>query len=166
MPEDPIAIRINVGGPSYTDQEGNLWEADRGYHRGGWGCLSMATTDVLSTADRIEGTEDPLLFQAVRMGEEMRYRFDLPDGRYRVRLLFAEIYWESSDAEQQDVYLQGKKVLRGFNIFDEAGHDVGLEKTFKTEVTQEGLEIRFVGVSLPMHSGARVCGIDVEAIAE
>ena len=166
MHPNSIAVRVNVGGPSYTDQEGRSWEADRGYHRGGWGCLSMATTDVLTTADPIEGTEDPLLFQAVRMGEEMRYRFDLPDGQYRVRLLFAEIYWESSDAEQQDVYLQGKKVLRGFNIFDEVGHDAGLEKTFRIEVTQGVLEIRFVGVSLPMHSGARVCGIDLEVIAE
>jgi len=122
----------------------------------------MATTDVLSTADPIEGTEDPRLFQTVRMGEEMRYRFDLPDGRYRVCLLFAEIYWESSDAEQQDVYLQGKKVLRGFNIFDEVGHDVALERTFRAEVTQGVLEIRFVGISLPMHSGARVCAIAVE----
>ncbi len=158
------AVRVNIGGPTYRDCKGCVWEGDRGYHRGSWGCLDIAATDTLSTADPIEGTDDPALFQTVRMGEEMRYRFDLPNGTYRVRILFAEIYWESSDAEQQDVYIQGRKVLRSFNIFDEAGHDVALEKIFTAEVTGGSLEVRFVGTSLPMHSGARACGIEVEPI--
>ena len=154
-------VRVNVGGPDYRDAEGDLWRADVAYHRGGWGCLNMPETDVLATADQIQGTDDPALFQTVRLGEQMRYRFDLPDGAYRVRLLFAEIYWESSDAEEQDVYVQGKRVLRGFNIFDEAGHDTAVTKEFETWVTDGSLEVRFVGRSLPMHSGARVCGIEV-----
>ena len=112
----------------------------------------------------IDGTEDPLLFQTIRVGEEMRYRFDLPNGTYRVRILFAEIYWESSDAEQQEVYIQNRKALRDFNIFDEAGHDVAIEKSFTSKVTKESLEIRFVGLSLPMHTGARACGIVIESI--
>ncbi len=161
---DGMAVRVNIGGPEYEDHEGRLWEGDKGYHKGSWGCLDMATTDVLSTADPIEGTEDPLLFQTVRMGEEMHYRFDLPNGTYRVRILFAEIYWESSDAEQQDVYVQGRKVLRSFNIFDDTGHDVAMEKSFTVKVTKGSLDVRFVGISLPMHSGARACGIEVESI--
>ncbi|HIC96703.1 TPA: hypothetical protein EYP12_08820, partial [Candidatus Bipolaricaulota bacterium] len=80
---------------------------------------------------------------------------------YEVGLLFAEIYWETGSAEQQDVYIQGKRVLRAFNIFDEVGHDVALVKRFKTQVKEGKLEIRFVGRSLPMHSGARACAIEV-----
>ncbi|MFQ6040182.1 MAG: malectin domain-containing carbohydrate-binding protein, partial [Candidatus Poribacteria bacterium] len=49
------------------------------------------------------------------------YNWTDPNGKYLVRILFAEIYWESSDAEEEDVYIQGDKVLSHFNIFDEAG---------------------------------------------
>jgi len=80
-----------------------------------------------------------------------------------VRILFAEIYWETGSAEQQNVYVQGKRVLRAFNIFDETGHDAALAKRFKTKVTEGKLEVRFVGRSLPMHSGARACAIEVKA---
>jgi hypothetical protein len=84
----------------------------------------MAGTDVLTTSDGIAGTNDDPLFQTMRVGEMFRYRFTLTPGDYRVRLLFAEIYWESGDAEKEDIFVSGRKVLTGYNIFDEAGHDV------------------------------------------
>ena len=70
-----------------------------------------------------------------------------------------------SDAEEEDVHVQEEKVLSNFNIFDEAGHDTALEKVFVAQVTDESLEINFVGISLPMHAGARVCAIEVESIS-
>ena len=161
----PLPIRVNLGGGEYRDSEGNIWHADKAYTPGSWGCTNLPGTDVLTTADPILGTHDPELFRSVRMGEEMVYRFDLPDGEYEVRILFAEIYWETSSAEQQDVYIQGKRVLRAFNIFDEAGHDTALVKTFRTKVADGKLEIRFVGRSLPMHSGARACAIEILPIS-
>jgi len=94
----------------------------------------------------------------------MVYRFDVPNGDYEVGILFAEIYWETGSAEQQDVYIQGRRVLRAFNIFDEAGHDVALVKKFRTKVTDGKLEVRFVGRSLPMHSGARACAIEIKPV--
>ncbi len=157
-------IRINIGGRKYVDSSGNVWEEDRAYHSGSYGCLDMPTTDILKTTDDISNTDDQPLFQTMRVGEKMRYRFDLPNGKYRVHILFAEIYWESSDAEEEDVYIQGEKVLSHFNIFDEAGHDSALYKDFVAQVTEERLEINFVGISLPMHAGARSCAVEVEAI--
>ena len=124
----------------------------------------MPTTDILKTTDDISNTDEQTLFQTMRMGEKMRYRFDLPNGKYRVRILFAETYWESSDAEAEDIYIQGEKVLSDFNIFDEAGHDTALCKDFVIQITEEQLEINFVGISLPMHSGARACALEVEEI--
>lgn len=158
------AVRVNIGGPKYTDRKGLLWAKDQAYSKNSWGCLDMPVTDILTTADPVSGTGDPLLFQSIRVGERVRYRFDVPNGKYRVRLLFAEIYWESSDAEQQDVCIQGRKALSGFNIFDEAGHDAALEKSFMAKVTKRFLEVQFVGVSLPMHSGARACAMEVEPV--
>ena len=156
-----MVIRVNLAGEEYVDSSGEIWHADRAYTPGGWGCMNLPQTDILTTTDLISNTQDMKLFQSVRMGEEMVYRFDLPNGKYEVRLLFAEIYWETGSAEQQDVYIQGKRVLRAFNIFDEVGHDVALVKRFKAVVREGGLEIRFVGRSLPMHSGARACAIEV-----
>ncbi len=158
-----MSIRVNMGGDKYTDHDGCLWEEDRGYNKGSWGCINLPATDIMTTTDTIKGTRDSTLFQSIRVGEEVRYRFDIPKGMYRVRILFAEIYWESSDAEQQDIYIQGRKVLGNFNIFDEAGHDTAIEKSFTAKVTKGFIEVHFVGASLPMHSGARACAIEVQS---
>ncbi|MCD6231382.1 malectin [Candidatus Aerophobetes bacterium] len=164
MSKQNICIRVNLGGQEYQDKEGKIWYADKEYIEGSWGCLNLPETDVLTTFDPISNTKDPQLFQSMRMGEKILYRFDLPDGDYKIKLLFAEIYWETSAAEQQNVYIQGRRVLKNFNIFDEAGHDKALEKSFRTKVNQGYLEIKFVGYSLPMHSGARACAIEVQSI--
>ena len=161
----PFHIRINLGGKEYEDFKGKIWHADKAYTPDSWGCLNLPETDVLTTTDPISNTQDPKLFQSVRMGEEMMYHFDVPNGDYKVRILFAEIYWETGSAEQQDVYIQGKRVLRAFNIFDEVGHDAALEKKFRTKVNNGKLEFKFVGRSLPMHSGARACAIEVSLVS-
>jgi len=164
MKEPFSTLRVNIGGPEYRDQEGRLWLADQGYYGGGWGCLDMATTDVLTTSDRLTGTNDEPLYQSARVGEEIRYRFSVPNGDYRVRILLAETYWESGDAERQDVFIQGRRVLSNFSMLDEVGHDAALTKEFTARVTDGRLEVRFVGLSLPMHSGARVSGLEVTRV--
>ncbi len=157
-------IRINVGGQEYNNKEGIIWHADKEYVKGSWGCFNLPQTDVLSSSDPISNTSDKELFQIIRMGKELVYRFDLSNGGYQARLLFAEIYWETGSAEEQDVYIQNKRVLKNFNIYDEAGHDKALEKKFETTVTEKYIEIKFIGRSLPMHSGARVCAIEVKPV--
>lgn len=157
-------LRVNLGGEDYKDSKGEIWHVDKVYTPGSWGCLNLAQTDVLTTSDPISNTQDMKLFQSIRMAEEIVYRFDVPNGDYEVGVFFAEIYWETGSAEQQDVYIQGKRVLRAFNIFDEAGHDVALVRRFTAKVTEGSLEVRFVGRSLPMHSGARACAIEVKPI--
>ncbi|MCK4591403.1 MAG: hypothetical protein KAT86_06585 [Candidatus Latescibacteria bacterium] len=161
----PCYIRINLGGEEYRDFKGEIWHADKAYTSGSWGCPNLPQTDVLITTDPISNTQDSKLFQSVRMGEKMMYHFDVPNGDYEVEILFAEIYWETGSAEQQDIYIQGKRVLRAFNIFDEAGHDVALMKRFRTKITEGSLEVKFVGRSLPMHSGARACAIEVRLVS-
>ena len=155
-----MVIRVNIGGADYVDHCGERWAGDKAYHKDSWGCTNLPSTDVMETTDPISGTNDPVLFQTMRVGEHMTYRFDVPNGTYHVRILFAEIYWESSDAEQQDICIQGKKVLGNFNIFDEAGHDTAIEKSFTAKAAKGPIEVRFVGVSLPMHSGARACALE------
>lgn len=162
--ENPKAyvIRVNVGGNQLQDYVGNPWSADREYSSGRWGCLDTPTTDTQSTGDQIGGTEIPEILKSMRVGEKLRYRFDVPNGKYKVTLLFAEIYWTTADAEHQEVLVQGKKVLTDFNIFDDVGHDTAFEKNVEVVVADRRLDIECRGMSLPMHSGARISGIEIK----
>ena len=121
-------IRVNVGGGQSRAWDGNVWLGDKEYSAGSCGCLDSPTTDAQSTDDQIGGTGIPEIYRSMRVGEKFRYRFDVPNGTYLVNLMFAEIYWETSDAEQQEVLVQGKRVLSKFNIFDLVGHDTAYEK--------------------------------------
>jgi Malectin domain len=47
------SLRVNCGGPSYTDSLGQVWAADTGYNEG------TAST----VAGQITGTNDPALYQ-------------------------------------------------------------------------------------------------------
>jgi arylsulfatase A-like enzyme len=97
----------------------------------------------------------------MRQGERFRYRFDVPNGRYHVRLLFAETYWTSGDAEKQQVRVQGKTVLNHFNIFDDVGANTEFEKVVTVSVTGGQVDVECIGQSLPMHSGARISAIEI-----
>ncbi|XP_047310376.1 probable leucine-rich repeat receptor-like serine/threonine-protein kinase At3g14840 [Impatiens glandulifera] len=78
------------------------------------------------------------------------YGFCLINGIYNVKLHFAEIMFTNDKTFNSlgrrifDVYIQGKHVLKDFNIEKEAG-GVGIEivKDFQAVVTNRTLEIRF-----------------------
>ncbi|KAJ9671358.1 hypothetical protein PVL29_025179 [Vitis rotundifolia] len=78
------------------------------------------------------------------------YAFCLGNGNYTVKLQFAEIMFTDDKTYSSlgrrifDVYIQGKQVLKDFNIEDEAG-GAGQEiiKFFTIAVTSRTLEIRF-----------------------
>ncbi|KAL5716581.1 hypothetical protein ACHQM5_018251 [Ranunculus cassubicifolius] len=78
------------------------------------------------------------------------YGFCLINGNYTVNLHFAEIMFTNDNTYRSlgrrifDVYIQGKLVLKDFNIEDEAG-GVGkpIVKKFTAVVTDTTLEIRF-----------------------
>ncbi|KAI8006244.1 putative leucine-rich repeat receptor-like serine/threonine-protein kinase [Camellia lanceoleosa] len=78
------------------------------------------------------------------------YGFCLLNGNYTVNLHFAEIVFTDDETYSSvgrrifDVYIQGKRVLKDFNIEHEAG-GVGKEtiQNFTAEVTKRTLEIRF-----------------------
>lgn len=84
-----LARRIDAGGNGdYTDTSGNVWERDRAYTTGGYGYLGGATARVRSA---IAGTTDDTLYQSIRKGTSLEYRFDVPNDAYTVTLKFAEV---------------------------------------------------------------------------
>lgn len=111
--------RINCGGPDYTDENGNLWLADRALPNSNesstnkrrttpdsrltahsWGSSSWTKNfpgmpaffaSQRRTFDPIKGSKDWKLFQDFRYGKDkLQYEFPLPDGEYLVEFYFIE----------------------------------------------------------------------------
>jgi hypothetical protein len=87
-------IRVNCGGPTYTDKAGNRWNADYSLTAGtmspNWGGYSGGTA--FQTSSPVSRTSDPQLYQTERTDQQsFVYAFDVPDGTYDVVLHFADI---------------------------------------------------------------------------
>jgi hypothetical protein len=127
-------IRINAGGPSYTDAYGTLWSADRGYSGGtSW-----------STLKPISNTSVPLLYQSVRYGRTFSYQFTVPDGTYQVKLKFAEVSQAAEGQRMFNVALNGSPVLVNFDVLEAAGSPLKtVDKVFPVNVREGLIKIDF-----------------------
>lgn len=127
-------IRVNCGGPKYTDSKGNVWQADFGFKEG----KSIANTVAVS------GTPDPALFADYHW-DPGAYSFQLPDGKYQVNLYFAEATPadEKVGARVFDVDVQGAATFPKLDIFQDAGANTALIKTTTATVTNGTLTIAF-----------------------
>ena len=134
--------RVNSGGDVYTDVSGKDWAGDQTYSSMDWGYIGGET--LVRPGIEIVNTSDDVLYQSERWGLN-GYRFDLPNGNYRVRLHFAEIWEEAQSPGQRilDVWVEGEKVLDSFDIFAEVGYQTAIIKEFTTEVTDEQMNIDF-----------------------
>lgn len=135
-------IRVNCGGPSYTDSKGQVWQADTGFN---WGNVS-------SIATNISGTADPALFQTGRYNPNfsagMVYSFAAPNGTYHVNLYFAETYaaTQSVGARVINVKMQGAPVFTNLDVFAEAGANAALIKGADITVSNGQVSIEFDNV--------------------
>jgi hypothetical protein len=102
------AVRINVGGPSYTAASGVRFAADA-FSAGG---LVAATTRAIS------GTPDVPLYQNERWGQ-FTYAIPVANGTYDVRLHFVEAYYGTAVAGD----CVGKRIF-GMDVLDTAGIDI------------------------------------------
>ena len=100
-------IRVNSGGPQYTDTANQVWAADTGFNTGG----------VVNVANAIAGTSDPALYRSERWdpgtAPELAYGFTVPNGTYTVKLHFAET-WSGGQAVGRrifDVSIENQLVL-------------------------------------------------------
>jgi len=135
----PYALRVNAGGPSITDTNGNLWQADTGFS-GGY---------VFSTTSPITATTgDPRLYQTEHYTSgPLQYTFsDLPDGTYHINLYFAEIYSGCFYAGCRvfDIAVQGTTVWTNFDPYAAAGGgNIGVVRSTTAVVTAGTLTITF-----------------------
>jgi hypothetical protein len=129
-------IRVNCGGPVYTDTNGQVWQADTGFNTG-TGSTNTATTT---------GTSDPTLYRTNRYsGTPLVYSFPVNNGNYRVNLLFAENVpsLQAVGARVFSVKLNGSAVLQNFDIFAAAGANAALVESFNTTISNGSIAIEF-----------------------
>ena len=137
-PQGESLFRINCGGDRYVDTEGNTWEADD-YFSGGFQFSAFGL--------EIDDTDDDELFWTERYGQST-YIFPTGPGRFKVRLLFAEI-WDGARAPGVrvfDVMVQDELVIENLDLTDEAGWASAYEEEVLTDVGGESLIISFVPV--------------------
>lgn len=131
-----VARSVAAGAP-VTDAEGNLWRSRDGF-LGGTG-----TSSALRDAD-VAGTTDDALYR-LSAYELTGYTMGVPaPGRYEVRLLMAEGYWDRPGQRVFDVTAEGLPALSGVDIVAEAGKGTAHDRRFDVNVTDGRLDLRFV----------------------
>lgn len=151
-------IAINVGSHCYfqSAKTGMTWVADRAYTKGSWGYVGGKPS---TTQTEIACTEDGPLYQTMQSGIE-GYRFDVPQGRYELELLFTDtrqkqaqsIYLLGKDKEQADVQshqqgfgieVNGKVMEADFLPGAEAGFFTAIRRSYIVEAGAEGIFVKF-----------------------
>lgn len=177
-PGQTYLFRVNCGGPDYVDHDGDRWQADHNYRAGdAWGSLSWADAypnlsprfgSQRKIYDPVTGTRDPALYQTFRYGrDQLRYRFNVPDGDYHVELYFIEPWYgdrnrlallpasETRGAPELDctgwrlfdVAVNGRTVLPNLDLWREAGRAAAVKKVIPVHVTGGRIEISFPRVA-------------------
>ena len=132
----PAVYRINAGGDRYVDPRGNVWAADSHFTGG----------HAVEIAEEIDATDMDPLYRTERWifpGERLAYNLPVADGRYVVRLHFAEIWAGTikSNMRRFDVLVEGEKVLAGYDIAAEVGPMTATVEQIVTEVHDGSLDI-------------------------
>lgn len=130
-------IRINAGATSdYTDSDGNLWLADRGFEGG-----DVVTRD---PGMKIQNTKDAGIYRTEHWGMES-FSQPLANGDYVVKLHFAET-WEGVEGVGGRVFsmnVEGKE-FADFDIWKKSGgRQRAYVETIKVGVADGRLDIRF-----------------------
>jgi len=101
-------------------------------------------SEVDSTVE-IQNTDDDVLFHTESWGyrDNLEYVFEnLPKGKAKVTLRFAEVTLDKPKARIFDVSINGDTVLKNFDIFAEAGgRNIAIDKVFTVDVTDGVIKI-------------------------
>jgi hypothetical protein len=104
------SLRINCGGPAFTDPGGFVWGADNNF-TGGY---------VHSTSALVPNTNRQPIYQTERYGAAS-YLVPVTNGDYVVNLHFAEIYFGAVGLRVFGVNVQGIQAVIGLDIIQSTG---------------------------------------------
>jgi hypothetical protein len=118
----PLRILAGYSGKPQIDTAGNVWQPDQYFHLGGtWNRPDSA----------VARTSDPMLFKHWRNGD---FSYDIPlrPGVYELHLYFVAPEPDLSDLSTFSVYVNGDKVLSGFDVRSDAlGANIADERVFR-----------------------------------
>lgn len=155
-------FRINSGSSASLTFNGKTWSADNKYS---YDNLSPSTKKPVEIAC----TDNDALYlkQQSSDGNKMPFRYEIPiaNGKYSVRLHFAELFWGAPGAginggagsRVQSIKLENQYRLVNFDIVQQAGVATAIVKNFTVTVTDGKLNIDFSATE----NRPIVCGIEV-----
>ena len=160
-PARKFMLRVDCGAfEPYKDKFGNTWVADQEWETGKtWGAVYGTPLDRPDVG--ITGTEIPRIYETERYSMDS-YKFTVPNGRYTVRLHFAETFEGITGPEMRvfSVSVPGQEVLKDLDLFKTVGFLKPLVKEYKGVSVENGqLVIGFT----PNIENPQICGIEVLA---
>jgi len=152
-------LRIKAGDLSgYLTREGQRYGSDAYFSGGVAG--SINPPDTRASESIAVAADDPGIYDSYREGA-FAYRLPVPSGRYRVVLKFEEPSARAAGARQFNVRVNGKTVLRRFDIFSAAGGSLkGIDRAFDSTSRDDALLIEFV----PLKGAALVSALSIESV--
>jgi len=153
--------RVNCGGNSYTDVNGDKWLADNtntnaSYYSTSWtnqfGIMPAAFASQRNIQSNIKGTADATLYRSIRYGKhQLAYHFKVPDGTYFVELYFVEPWFGLANINATgwrvfDVAINNQTVIKDLDIYKEVGTHTALKKIVKVNVKAGELVVHFPNV--------------------
>ncbi len=141
-------IRVNCGGPAYTDASGQVWKADTGFTGG----------SVLGSNSSVSGPEQPpTVYQSVRWGNFL-YQFTVANGLYNVKLKFAELFLTTAGTRITRITINGTVVDPAFDIIAAAGGpNIEVNRVYPITVTGGQITIQLGNVKYgPILNGIEI----------
>ncbi|MEW6652899.1 MAG: family 16 glycosylhydrolase [Bacteroidota bacterium] len=138
-PKFQFPIKINVGGAAV-----NEFLADREFRTDTASYGFMEGSKISSTG--VTGSAENIVYQTGIIGLT-KYVARIPNGKYRIKLLFAEYTVKTLNERVFDVYVQGRHVIKALDIYKEAGNLKALEKTIEdVTVSDYFLDVHFAAL--------------------
>ncbi len=150
--------RINCGGDAFTDEFGQLWQADDSIISHSWGQdfpgIHAFQASQRHITDDIRGTKSDELFQFFRFGRH-RLWYDLPvtknNDTYRVELYFVEPWHGQGGGEKDDyeglrifdVAINGETVIDDFDPWAEGGYLGSIKRVITAKAQNGRIRISF-----------------------
>jgi len=160
-PAKKFVLRVDCGAfESHKDKLGNVWSADQELGAGKtWGADDGMTIEREGVG--ITGTDLVRIYETERysMGS---YKFTVPNGKYTVRLHFAETFEGIVGPGQRvfSVSVPGQEMLKDLDLFKTVGFLKPLVKEYKGVPVENGqLVIGFT----PNVENPQICGIEILA---
>jgi hypothetical protein len=132
----PTTIRINAAGNAYTVPDGRTFAAPSGFNGS-----SIIKTDAFAVA----GTTADYLYYTRRYGN-FTFSKGVANGTYTLRLFFVEDAKTAANQRKFDVFAEGGQILNDYDIYADRGYRYGYSKTFTVNVSDQKIDLSFVGV--------------------